>query len=185
MPLFVSDRERRLWLWVALIVLAIYATLGLASSVADWLYGQGLMTAAFIASMLLVLVTIVLVALKTRAHGLEIGVGLGIAVVYFLVLLRLAIPERSHLMEYGVLAVFVYEALLERSMQGRRVPYPALLGVLITALIGAVDEGIQLFLPNRVFDWRDMLFNLLAAVMAVVAMLVLRWVRGRVRREKA
>ncbi len=166
-------------MWTLLIVAAIYATLGLASTLADWLYGQGLMTAAFIACMVLVLLSILMQGLRTRPGGIEIGVGLGIAVVYFLVLLRLAIPERSHLMEYGVVAVFIYEALTERAARGRRVPMPALLAVLATSLIGAVDELIQLYLPNRVFDWLDMLFNLLAGTMAVLAMLALRWARRR------
>ena len=46
-------------------------------------------------------------------------------------------------------------------------------------MIGALDEGIQLFLPARVFDPTDILFNALAAGMAVGASLALRWARLR------
>ncbi len=81
-----------------------------------------------------------------------------------------SVAERTHLMEYGVVGVFVHEALTERASQGRRVPVPAaLLAILATTLVGALDEGIQAILPSRVFDPVDMLFNLLAAVMAVTA----------------
>jgi VanZ family protein len=91
----------------------------------------------------------------------------------------MAIPavERTHLIEYGVVAVFIYEALAERVTQGRHVPMPALLAVLITVLIGIADECLQAFLPSRVFDPRDILFNSLAAVMTVVASVFLGWVR--------
>lgn len=179
--LFASARERRLWLLTALLVLAIYSTLGLASTLAAWLYGQGLMTGAFVAAMLLVALTIVMLALGVRPRGIELGAWLGVAVVYFLVLLRLAIPERSHLMEYGVVAVFILEALHEGRAHGRRVQLPALVAIIATAVIGAIDELLQLAIPSRVFDWLDMLFNLVAAAMAVTAAVFLRWVSRRVR----
>ena len=55
------------------------------------------------------------------------------------------------------------------------------LTVLLTGLVGAVDEVIQLFLPNRVFDPVDMVFNVLAAALAVAARAVLGWARRRRR----
>lgn len=81
----------------------------------------------------------------------------------------MAIPaaERTHLIEYGVVAVLIYEAHRERSSHGRRVPAPALLAVGATALVGILDECIQAFLPNCVFDLRDILFNILAAALGM------------------
>ena len=108
---------------------------------------------------------------------MEIGVGVGVAVVYLLLCVRMAIPERSHLMEYSLVAVFVYEALTERVSQGRRVPLPAVAAILATSLVGVIDECIQAVLPERVFDWRDILFNILAAVVAVIGIASLRWAR--------
>ncbi len=183
MPFFTSDRERRLWLFTLLVLAAIYLTLGFAASLADWLDNQGLMVVAFVACMLLVLLTILTEGLNTRPGGIEIGVGLGIAAVYILLFVRLAIPERSHLMEYGVLAVFIYEALTERAARGRRVPVPPLLAILAASFFGVIDEFIQLFIPSRVFDLRDMLFNLLASTMAVVAMLALAWAQRLTHRQ--
>ena len=75
------------------------------------------------------------------------------------------------------MAVFIYEALTERASQGRRVPIPALFAIGATSLVGVIDEFIQLFLPSRHFDWNDILFNFLASLMAVVAMVVLGWGR--------
>ena len=179
-PLFSSDRERRLWAWTLAVVVAIYSTLGLARTLAGELRDRGLISAAFWLGLLLVGAAVVTLGLKTRPRGAEIGVALGVAGAYLIAFLRMTVPEeRSHLIEYTVVALFVHEALRERASHGRRVPVPALLAVLATVLVGVFDECIQLFLPNRVFDPFDMLFNFLAAVMAVTGSAALRWVRRR------
>ena len=74
------------------------------------------------------------------------------------------------------------ERLAERAANGRRVPVPAILAILIATVLGVVDECLQAFLPQRVFDPRDLLFNTLAAVMAVSASSALLWARSRRRR---
>ncbi|MCP4319884.1 MAG: hypothetical protein GY789_28880, partial [Hyphomicrobiales bacterium] len=81
---------------------------------------------------------------------------MGVTAVYLLVFVRMVSPaERTHLIEYGVLAVFIHKALAECANNGRSVPVPALLAVLATALLGVIDECIQAFLPIRVFDPLD------------------------------
>ena len=177
--LFSSPRERRLWMCTIAIVIAIYLTLGVASSFAGILYNQGLSAIVFLYFMLMVGVTVLLFALRVRPGGAEIGVAVGIATVYLFALFRMSIPERSHIIEYSVVAAFIYAALLERRSQGRRVAAPSILAILATTLIGTVDELIQLVLPSRVFDTNDILFNFLAAVMAVGGFAALRWARMR------
>jgi hypothetical protein len=111
-PLFSSVRERRLWVWTLSVVAAIYSTLGLATTLAGALRDRGLLAAAFVLGMFLVGAAIVALALKARPGGAEIGVVLGVAAAYLLVFLRMAIPvERSHLIEYGAVAAFIYETL--------------------------------------------------------------------------
>ena len=123
MSLFTSNRERRLWLWALAVVIAIYSTLGLARTLAGHLRTHGLLEALFMVGFLLVGAVILAYGLKARPGGLEIGVALGVAAVYILVFVRMATPEeRTHLIEYGVLSVFIYEALKERASHGRRGP---------------------------------------------------------------
>ncbi len=176
---FTSGRERRLWLSTLAIVAAIYSTLGLAGSLADVLDNRDLTTVSFAVGILLIGVTVVTQGLRTKTSGAEIGVALGVVVVYLMVLLRMALAERSHLIEYGVVASFIYEALKERAGQGSRVPVPGVLAVLATGAVGVLDEGIQLFLYTRVFDPVDMLFNTLAGMMAVLARVALARARRR------
>jgi len=66
---------------------------------------------------------------------------------------------------------------MERAFQGRKIPRPALLAFLITFAIGSLDEFIQLFLPSRVFDIIDILFNGFSAFVALGASSTIRWVR--------
>ena len=61
--------------------------------------------------------------------------------------------ERIHFVEYAVLGLLISRAVNVRTLQG--IIYT---GCLIT-LIGAVDEIIQWFLPNRVGDLRDVTMN--------------------------
>lgn len=186
MDFFSSQRERRLWFWALAVLLIIYLTLGLARSLSGMLRDHGMLGIFFGAGMLPIAAAVILQAFRVRPGGMEIGVGLGVAAAYMFVLLRMAIPEeRSHLIEYSVVALLIYEALRERKSQGRNVPMPALLAILGTAIAGALDECIQALLPNRFFDWRDILFNFLAGVMAVTGRAALGWARDKATAKKA
>lgn len=170
---FTSDRERRLWFWALAVVVAIYSTLGLAGTLADVLRNQNLLGVSFALGFLMVILAVVGSALKRRAGRREMWVLLGVTAVYVMVLVRMGVTaeERTHLFEYGVVAVLIHQALTERRRNGRTVPMPAVLTVAVTALLGWIDEGIQGTLPNRVYDIRDVGVNALAGLMAVAASL--------------
>ncbi|MCY3801586.1 MAG: VanZ family protein [Chloroflexi bacterium] len=186
MRFFSSHRERRLWLWTLAVVVAIYSTLGLTGMLAGFLRERGLGAPLFLLFMLLVAATVVTHGIKARAGRAEIAVALGVATAYLLVFFRMSIlEERSHLIEYGVLGILIYAALVERASQGRRVPLPPLLAVVATTVLGVLDEGIQWFLPTRVFDPQDILFNFLAGAMAVGASIALAWARRKTMSRRA
>ncbi len=175
-----SRRERRLWVWVVVTVAAIYATLGLARTVTGTLRDRDLLDAAFVAATLLIAVAVVALGLRLRPGVAEIAVVGAVAAVYVLVLVRMALPEeRTHLVEYGVVAVLILEALRERQRHGRRVPAAPLLAFGAASLLGVVDELIQAVVPSRVFDPVDMFVNAVAAGLAVVVSATLSWGRRR------
>lgn len=188
MPLFSSTRERGLWLWALAVVAAIFASLGVGGQLAEALRDldaleEALSAGLFLLCMLLVGATAVLQGVWTRPGRLELAVAAGIAAVYLLVFLRIGVlEERSHLIEFGVLGVFVYAALAERARRGRRVPMPAVLAIAGTSAVGLLDECLQVWVPSRVFDPWDILFNVLAASMAVGASVALGWARRRAGR---
>lgn len=178
--MFTSTRERRLWAATAAVLFGIYATLGLARTLADELRTRELIDAAWVTGLIVMVGALAIVAVRTRPGRREIAIGVAIAAAYVMLFARLAIPEeRTHLIEYSLVAALMLEALRERQAGGARVPAPAFIAVGATALVGAIDEGIQWLLPNRVFDPVDMLFNLLAALVAVAGVEGLRRARGR------
>jgi len=178
--LFTSGRERNLW-FSALVVLAwIFATLGPAYALAAELRERNLLRVTVALILLLLMAVIAWRWLKQRPGWDEIGVAIGVMAIYLWTLARVESPEeRTHLIEYSLVAILIYQALVERRRNGRKVPYPAVLAFAATALLGWLDEGIQAMLPNRVYDIRDVGFNVLAALMAIVATLALAWARRR------
>lgn len=184
--LFTSARERRLWCWAVAVVAAIYSTLGLAGTLADVLRERNLVPAAVLFLMLLVTAAIVGSGLKRRPGRRELWMALGVAAVYGMAVLRMggSPEERTHLFEYGIVAVLVRHALSERSQNGRRVPAPAALALVVTALLGWLDEGIQALLPNRVYDTFDVASNALAALMAIAASLAVARASAALERRR-
>ncbi len=183
--LFTSDRERRLWFWALAVVVVIYSTLGLAGTLAEVLRERDLLGTSWFVGFLLVMAAIVGSGLKRRPGRREVWVALGVTAVYGMAVARLGFSpeERTHLFEYGIVAVLIYQALSERSQNGRRVRAPAALALVVTALLGWLDEGIQALLPNRFYDIVDVAVNALAALMAIAASLAIararRWIGAR------
>lgn len=183
MARFVTVRERRLWLAALAAVAAVYSTLGLTGTLAQRTSEGGELLDVFLFFFVVALLgmTVLVHGLRIRPRGAEIGVLVGIAMAYVMMFARMTLAERTHLIEYGVVAVFVHQALHEGKGGGRRIPYPGLVAILVTTLIGTVDEFLQVFIPSRVFDPIDILFNFLAAVMTVATVAALDWIRRRTR----
>ena len=121
-----------------------------------------------------------------RLGRLELAVGLGILAVYLLAWLRLGSWEaRTHLFEYALVAALLHEALLEGRDNGRPLPWPALLALGMSLLLGFVDECVQSLLPNRVFDWIDVAFNSLAAIVIIGSRCLWRWTWSRLARHRS
>ncbi len=187
MSFFSSRRERRLWSALAIVLVGIYATLGNAPEIAAILRERKSLTGATFVVFLVALVVISVLFIRRRPGRAEIAAGAGILIVYLLAWIRIGVAtpeERTHLFEYSLVAALVHEALLERRENGRRVPVPAILALVISILLGWLDEGIQSLLPNRVYDTIDILFNALAATMIIGARSTLAFVQRRVQARR-
>ena len=139
---FRSGRERTLWLLVAAVVVAIYSTLGLATTLAAEFTDRDMLDNVAAVALLSLFGVVVLAGLKGRSpNALRIAIAVGVVAVYALVFLRAASPiERSHLFEYSLVAILIYHALVERRRNGRRVPFPAGVALVATLLLGWIDE---------------------------------------------
>ena len=174
--MFTSRREKRLWLATLLIISAIYSTAVLARPISQFLREKQLLTPLYIFCLLLICLAILTQGFFRRPGKLDIGLAMGIIAVYLLVGIRMEIPEeRTHLAEYSILAIFVYAAIKERMRVGKKPLLQAGMAIVLTSILGCIDECIQWFLPNRVFDLRDVAFNMLAAALAIGAILGITW----------
>lgn len=180
MSYFTSKRERNLWLWTLAVMLAIYTTLGFAGTLAQEVVNRNITVNLFLLGCFLFLGTVILLGVRFKPNGYEIGVALGVFTAYVFIPQRMMSPiERSHLIEYGVVAVFIFEALRERKKNGRHVFAPWLLAIIATSILGAIDELIQLGIPSRVFDTNDIVFNFTASVMGVGGNSALIWAKAQ------
>ena len=149
--------KNRLWVLIVVYVLFIYVSLPFFPVFISILRG-------FISKELLNLLSLVLsisfflllsVWIYNKKYKLKQFL-LIISPLLLLIYLSLSLDvwvERIHFVEYAVLGLLISRAVNVRTLHG--IIYT---GCLVT-LIGAVDEIIQWFLPNRVGDMRDVIMN--------------------------
>ncbi|MDG2195236.1 MAG: VanZ family protein [Polaribacter sp.] len=184
MTLFTSSKEKKRWIYALFVLIAILFTLVFGDQLVALQLDQNIQASVFLFCMVLIGLMILVHALKTRPNKTKITIWLGITAVYTLLILRLDASERSHLIEYSVLAVFIHEALIERfNKKKNQVLKTAFLAFALTFTIGVLDECIQLFLPRRVFDPIDILFNTLAAFMAIGTSILILWIHRKLRKN--
>ena len=176
-----------MWLVALAAAAAIFSTLWFGGRLAAELADRGLLEVAsaflFLAGMILVATTVLVQGLVRKPSGINLVIAAGAATILLMLFLRTAVlAERSHLIEYAVLGVFVYAALAERAAAGRRVRFAWFWALALTTLIGALDEALQLLIPDRHFDPVDILFNFLAASFAILGRAGIGWTHRRIGR---
>jgi VanZ family protein len=172
-------RERRLWVGAVVAVLAIFVSLGFAAPLIRALREPGPLSFVAGAVVALGAITALTTWIRSRPDRRGVAVMIGLAVVYLTAMVRITnVAERTHLFEYGLVAILVHQALIQRRLNGRRAPPPAVTAVVVASAIGWLDEFVQWLLPGRVYDLRDVGFNGLAAVMGVGAAAAFGWVRA-------
>ncbi len=154
--------------WVAL----IYATVPLVRTFQGWFDKRfdKVWITAFVLVALVSIVAVVGTRLKRGARRISaadtVWLGAVAAVAGWLTWQLRDRPEEAiHLLEYGFLTVFIYRAIRPRETDA------AVVGaaVLLTTLLGAVDEIIQWITPLRYWDLRDVGLNAVAALLVAVA----------------
>jgi hypothetical protein len=191
------SKERRLWARAAACALAIYCSTPLVRPVANYLRDRNLLRIAVAITFAIAAAWILRVLLRHRLGRREVQVLICFGLLYATVLSSLPLPEeRIHYLEYGLLAGFIYSALvqqrnhraetagLEIEAQTKWELGPVLGAIGLNALLGWVDEGIQAMLPDRHYDLRDILMNTVAGAIAVAAIVALRHGREQTRRSR-
>jgi len=166
---FTSKREQKLWIWALVVLIAIYATLFLGGQLIDLIVERRIVEQGTFYLFLVLIVVFICSGFKSRDKRTMYWIYAGVVAVYGMALLRMNITtaERSHMFEYGLLSILIYEALLERKLHSAVVKFPVVTAILIAGTIGLLDECIQYFIPYRVFDMVDIGFNYVASALGV------------------
>lgn len=150
--------NRSLWLLTMCYVVIIFVTLPIAPYIIKFISRFAKIEFVVNASLLLLFASYCTwMVIKTRRHRLSMLFILApLAAITFPGLHYIQLPvERIHIAEYGLLSILLYRALRRQ----RTAPLAALFAIILTSLIGAADEAVQFFLPNRFYSTHDILFN--------------------------
>lgn len=158
-----KTKQRICW-WIAVVayIALIYSTLGVAPQWWDAIDaafgGKGMRVLHVLYAIMAVAIFLYLVYIK-RENSLAKYFWFFLCVgVIGVVMKSMPYPaEKIHFAEYGLLGVLLYNALkIDVDCYDWKLYF---VGVLLCVAIGAMDEVIQLILPNRYFDWRDLFVN--------------------------
>lgn len=163
---------RRAQLLTICYVGVIYATLPVMRPLLNFLkgnLGEIFSPAVYVLLCLVALGIIVLFLMQGRGwKSLVLLVGILGITAYLLTSIKYP-EERIHFVEYAVLGVLLYFALREK-IQGRRVLFCI---PVVIFFVGLGDELIQGILPNRVYDFRDVLMNLAGGILGELILITL------------
>jgi VanZ family protein len=151
-------------------VLFIFVTLPITPTL--WNYFQGIfgyLPIYFIYFMYLLGITTILVYIYFISQERDIIIYLkfiAIATIFGYYLKTIIIPtEKIHLIEYVLLSYFIAKAFCLGDKRNQDIYY--FHAFLLITFIGFLDEGIQYYLPNRVFDMKDVFINSLAGFLGL------------------
>lgn len=184
MQVWTSAKEKRYWFWALLVYITILSTLFIGQPLANELRDQNVQAIFFTFGMVLIAAAVVIHGLVNKPSKIEYAILFGLIAVYIMFFLRLGAPERSHLMEYSVLAILLHKAFKERFKPVYKLFKPAFFSLFVGISMGILDESIQLLIPNRYFDLQDIIFNCLAVTMAIGTSLILTWLRRKINTKK-
>ena len=159
--------RKQCWSQVFLWVFLIYSTLYVVRPICEFLKSHTpfyILTNIFMAILLfsLFIFSLSKIHMKRRSSFLIL---LFIVSLYAGGLKIIQIPEEKlHFVEYGILGFLTYRAIA-LDVKGYAV-YG--LSLLLTSVLGWIDEGIQYFLPNRYYQTKDVLLNCVSAGLALL-----------------
>jgi len=157
--------RRRAWIYVGSMMLCILLTLPTTPILWKWAidtFGSGINYIAYLVFFFAFLCLCFLTIRRQAETRVKCFLILSVFVLLYYCLLKYQCrfpAERLHLAEYGILSYLLYVAFRMDFQEGKAYA----LGFITASGFGLFDELIQFILPNRVFEIRDVLTNIMAA----------------------
>lgn len=96
-----------------------------------------------------------------------------IALYAVIIVTSIGFDKKMHLIEYGLLTYLLFDALRYRFTAVS----VYILSLVLTTLIGVLDEILQYFAPGRSFDLEDLSSNVLAGILMLVLIVIVEWLK--------
>jgi VanZ family protein len=168
-----AEHERLSWLLVVLWIVLIYAAIPVARSLQNSIssaLGSTVflwLIAVFFAVLLFLALIHLTPELKKQLPISRLAALMAVGSIFAIWGWSLrSNPERTiHFLQYGMLSILSYRALLHRVSD--RSIYPS--AILICSITGTIDEMIQWAIPQRHFDYYDILINFGSAFLIQLA----------------
>jgi len=177
------SRRRKFLGWTGIIsyILFIYLTLPYAPAfqrvLLRW-WGDPAKKIGIVLTVLLGGTAFLFFLVRQKGYRFRIVIsGLVLAGLYFLAFKYLVLfpAEQFHFAEYGVLSWMVYLILIREHSLKKTISLVLLLGL----AAGVIDEIIQHFLPQRHFEWRDILLNAVSSVLGLAWVIAMAGGKGK------
>ena len=154
----------KIWIFILIYILLIYTTLPIMRTVLNYIYSTiGKESLSIVVNIFLVAVPVTLVVFLIRKKSKNHLLVLFPIIVTMAFIFMLDRPEeRLHFLEYGLLG-FVVLKTFDKELNYKRL----ILAIVFVTAVGALDEFIQLLLPNRVGDLRDVCMNAVGGALGV------------------
>lgn len=155
-------RIPKIWKIIIIYVAAIYLTLPVMRAFLNFLYSSiGRRNLAVSIDIVLFVIPCLILFLFLKKGVVRSAIVITPLIAALIFIYQMERPEeRVHFLEYGILGFLVSTAMGTGSRHLIR-------ALLLIVLIGSVDEFIQLLLPNRVGDLRDVLMNATGGVLGL------------------
>ncbi len=179
-------KSKRFKYWILPIgwILVIYSTLYIVRPICEFLrehipfnmFINVLMVGSFLSILFLLFKTRTIKKISTYFLLLAVSVLLG----YFLITIKIA-EEKIHFLEYGFLSFLTFRAI-NLDVKSK---FSYLFTFFLVSTLGWIDEIIQHFLPNRYFDLRDIIFNIIGGAIGILIVFILQREQKRSKEKKA
>jgi glycopeptide antibiotics resistance protein len=158
------------WLILSVYVALIYLTIPYTPRARDFfisILGKNF-DVAVNSTLLVALAAAVYLIFRNARRRVEIILCVSVFAViaaYIFIIFRTPITpiEKIHLAEYGLLGYLALNALQDVNPINRRY----MLSVAVVLVIGALDEVVQMFFPNRYFQVSDIILNMVSGMLGL------------------
>lgn len=162
---------------VIICTLLIYLTIPFAREVSDFLSEHKLFSITVYILLSIFIIAIIYFIIQYIGFRLVniITIVPAIAIYVYIIQSYEIIAEKIHFIEYGILAFLLYNTLKTRL----RPLLVYLYAFLMVSVIGWGDELIQYFLPDRVYDLRDVFLNSISGGIMLILIYIVEILRKK------